>query len=81
MGYGLTIRVAVAVIVVGSIAATAARHCEGMSGQHGGDDPSESRELHFDFLRLLKVNRIAPGNERFELPLGAEVKGMNSLLS
>lgn len=49
MGHGLTIRVAVAVIVVGSIAA-AARHCEGTSGQHGGDDPSESREMHFDFL-------------------------------
>lgn len=53
MEYGLTIRVAVGVsviVVVGSIAAAAAKHREGMSGQHGGDDPSESRELHFDIL-------------------------------
>lgn len=55
MGYGLTIRVAtcVGIVVIRSSTATraaAAWHRKGMSGQHGGDDPSESREIHFDIL-------------------------------
>lgn len=51
-GSKLTIRVTIAVgVVVGTGIATAApRHGKGMSGQHGGNDPSESVQLHSDVL-------------------------------
>lgn len=58
MKKGFTIRVAeiaidkVAEIILG------ARHRKGMSGQHGGDDPSESEELHFAVVWCLKKLKL-----------------------